>query len=110
MAIIVFDIAWNRSVRGQRLGVAPSFQGAIPLPSAAFTIIGVTRDTTGAALGNCVVKLFRTAGDVELATTVSDGSGNFSFIVGGGQYCYVVAYLPGAPDLAGTSVNLLQGV
>ena len=73
-------------------------------------IVGVTRDSSGAALGSCVVHLFRTVDDKLTEVQTSDGSGNFSFNVGGGELYYVVAYLPGSPDRAGTTVNTLQGV
>jgi hypothetical protein len=73
---------------------------------------GVTRDSTGAALGSCTVHLFLTQGDIETNETISDTSGNFSFNVGTGtgtKY-YIVAYLPGAPDRAGTSLNTLAPI
>lgn len=75
-------------------------------------LTGVTRDSAGAALGACTVHLFLTQGDLEVAEMVSDASGNFSFSVGTGtgtKY-YIVAYLPGSPDRAGTSLNTLTPV
>ena len=71
-------------------------------------IYGVTKDSAGAVLGNCVVDLFRTATDVLVESTVSDGSGNYSFLTAtpAAQH-YVVAYKAGAPDVAGTTVNTL---
>jgi hypothetical protein len=74
---------------------------------AAFRLTGVTRDSAGVPLGNCRVHLFNSA-DVEIAETVSDGSGNFSFTTdqNSGTY-YLVAYLAGSPDRAGTSANTL---
>ena len=41
-------------------------------------IVGVSRDATGAALGTCVVKVFQTTSDLLCASTVSDGSGNWT--------------------------------
>lgn len=76
------------------------------LPSA-FRLSGVTRDSVGAPLGNCRVHLFNSA-DVEIAETVSNGSGVFSFTTdkNSGTF-YLVAYLPGSPDRAGTTANTL---
>lgn len=54
--------------------------------------------------------LHRTLDDVKVEQTLSDGSGNFAFTVGLGETYYVVAYLPGSPDRAGTTVNTLLGV
>lgn len=73
-------------------------------------ISGVTKNSNGAALASCTVKLYRTSDDVEVKSTTSDGSGNYSFTVAdtSTQY-YVVAYKAGAPDVAGTSVNTLVG-
>ena len=75
-----------------------------------FTISGVTKDSSGNPLANCVVHLFRTGDDSAVAKTTSDGSGNYSFTLGdnAGNF-YVVAYLPGAPDVAGVTVNTLIG-
>lgn len=71
---------------------------------------GVTRDVNANPLGGCTVKLFRTSDNALMQTTVSDGSGNYSFQqVGIGSLYYVVAYLPGSPDVAGTTVRTLAG-
>ena len=84
--------------------------GANPyFPERNYLVSGVTRDSTGAALGGCTVKLFNAATDVLTQTTTSDGSGNYSFIVDKTQSWYVVSYKPGAPDVAGTTVNTLVG-
>lgn len=82
--------------------ISPRFR----LP-AAFRLTGTTRDSAGAPLGGCAVHLFNSA-DVEIAETVSDGGGAFSFLTdqNSGTY-YLVAYLPGSPDRAGTSANTL---
>ena len=71
-------------------------------------ISGVTKDSAGAALGSCTVHLFNTGTDVECAETVSDASGNYSFSVPGNSSAnYMVAYLAGSPDVAGTTVNTI---
>ena len=72
-------------------------------------ITGVTRDSSGVALGDCVVQLFRTSDDAIVTETVSDGSGNYAIFAQGTGPFYVVAYKAGAPDVAGTTVNTLQG-
>lgn len=74
-----------------------------------YLISGTTRDTNGAALGLCTVHLFRTSDDAELNVTTSDANGLFSFRVAQSVQCYLVAYLPGSPDVAGTSLNTLTG-
>lgn len=73
-----------------------------------FTLSGITRNATGTPLGSCVVHLIRTDSDTIQAITTSDGSGNFSFTVANnsGTY-YIVAYLTGSPDVAGTTKNNL---
>lgn len=74
-------------------------------------ISGVTRDSGGAALAACTVKLYRTFDDLLIYTTISDGSGNYTFDgVQQGFTYYVVAYLVGSPDTAGTTMNTLVGI
>lgn len=74
-----------------------------------FLITGITKDSAGAALGNCTVRLFNAATNTLEQTTVSDGSGNYSFVVNKTQLYFEVAYLTGAPDVAGTTVRTLAG-
>lgn len=82
-----------------------------PFATTSTFIRGVTRDSTAAALPNCTVKLFRTSDDSLADQSVSDGSGNYSLrcLPGGGTF-YVVAYLPGSPDVMGTGLKTLIGV
>ena len=68
-------------------------------------IIGVSRNATGAALGTCVVKVFRTADDVLVASTTSDGSGNWTAYPNQPGPYYFVEYKAGSPDVFGTSPN-----
>jgi hypothetical protein len=76
--------------------------------SGSFTLSGVTKDSTGAPLGNCMVRLFESATNTELGETTSDGSGAFTFSLGQNSgFFYLVAYKPGSPDVAGTTVNTL---
>lgn len=79
-------------------------------PERNYTISGVTKDSTGAALGSVTVRLFNTATNLLEQTTTSDASGNYNFVVDKTQRYYQVDYKAGAPDLAGTSVNTLAGV
>lgn len=72
-----------------------------------YTVSGVTKDSAGGVLPNCQVDLFLTASDMPLATTVSDGVGAFAFFNPGSGPFYMVAYLAGAPDVAGTTLNTL---
>lgn len=74
------------------------------------SLTGITRDYIGAVLASCVVLLFQTADNVFVGQTASDGSGNYSFTMSRGQGpFYAVAYKTGAPDVAGSTVNTLQG-
>lgn len=68
-------------------------------------IIGVSRDSTGVALGLCTVKVFRTTDDVLVASTVSDGSGNWTAYPNQEGPYYYVEYKAGSPDVFGTSPN-----
>lgn len=97
-----------------------------------FTLSGVSRDSTGAALGTCTVTVLETgriavdglthgqmpsAGnpvEVEadsespvVARQISDGSGNFSFSVPMNTAYQIMAYKAGSPDVAGITVNTL---
>ena len=74
-------------------------------------ISGISRDKDGAALGNCRVMIFRTALDPAVQAfvgeTTSDGSGNWSYTIMESGAFFLVEYLTGSPDRAGTSVNTI---
>jgi hypothetical protein len=73
-------------------------------------ISGITKNAAGAVLGGCAVHLLRTADDVEVDQVVSDaGDGTYSVGAPTDDTYYAVAYLPGSPDVAGTTVNTLTG-
>lgn len=72
-----------------------------------YVITGVTKDSTGAALGLVTVDLFDTANDIIRATTISDANGNYLVDAQINTTYYLVAYKAGAPDVAGTTVNTL---
>ena len=73
-----------------------------------FRLVGTTLNSSGARLGLCAVHLFQTGDDAEIAETVSDANGDYTFNIGtnAGNF-YVVAYKPGSPDVAGTTLNTL---
>lgn len=107
---------WNAAI--SRYGAAtpkPTYPSVVhqllPMPPTSFRITGTTKDSTGAALGNCVVDWFRTSDDVKLDTTTSDANGLFEFRTAGQppNAYYLVAYLAGTTDVAGTTVNTLVG-
>lgn len=69
-------------------------------------LTGVTRDSTGATLDNCIVTLNQ--GNIIKGQTTSDGAGNYTFLGCGSGPFFIVAYKAGSPDVAGTTVNTLQ--
>lgn len=75
-----------------------------------FALTGVTKDSTGAALGSCRVIAFesdRISSDLVEASireTISDGSGNYSIPARRIAY-QLTAYKPGSPDVAGITRN-----
>lgn len=74
-------------------------------------ITGVTKDSTGAALGGCTVTLFKTIDNQPSAITTSDANGVYSFSIdGNSQARFAVSYKAGSPDVAGTTVNTLVPV
>jgi len=75
-----------------------------------FTLTGITRDSTGAVLGNCDVIIFKTGDDVKVAQTISDGSGNYSVVLPTNSRHYVVSYKTGSPDVTGATLNTLTAV
>src|SRR4051812_45632287 len=83
--------------------------GAAPIFSFPYDIIGVTYDSTGLALPGCKVQIYRTGDDSYVSETTSDSSGNYAIPAWNMFTHYLVAYLPGSPDVAGTTVNTLTG-
>ena len=77
-----------------------------------WSLSGITKDSTGAVVGSCVVALYYTNTDLILSEQISDPTtGVFTFLIGpnAGSF-YLVAYKSGSPDIAGTSVNTLMPV
>jgi hypothetical protein len=70
---------------------------------------GVTRDAFGNRLGNCQVQLFNTATGTLVDTQTSDSQGNYNCGDPNNVTCFLVGYLSGSPDVAGTTVDTLTG-
>lgn len=71
-------------------------------------LTGVTRDSSGAPVGNCSLDLYLTGADMIAQQGASDSFGAFTFDNPGSGPFYIVAYKVGAPDIAGTTVNTLS--
>lgn len=96
--------------RGPQGPRGPTIFRSPPVSFGSLAIAGVTRNASGAVLPNCIVQLFRTSDDLLMGEQTSDGAGSYSFPVqNDAASYYVVAYLAGAPDVAGTTVNTLVG-
>jgi hypothetical protein len=94
------------------LDIGNHLMTAFAQSSARWTLTGVTRDSTGAALGSCRVVVSETAriavGQTPIVVeTISDGSGNYSVAVPLNTLYQVVAYKTGSPDVAGVSLQTL---
>ena len=88
----------------------PVTDGRIPqriMGALNMTLSGISRDSTGATLGNCRVLIFRTEDNSFILETTSDASGNWSVSLLKGGPFFLVEYKAGSPDVAGTSVNTL---
>lgn len=72
-------------------------------------IYGLTKTSAGVLLPGCTVDLFDTATDTKRDTCVSDASARYEVSAYLDGPFYIVAYLAGTPDVAGTTVNTLIG-
>jgi hypothetical protein len=72
-------------------------------------IVGQTLDQNGNALGFANVEAFLTSSNQPVGSVQSDGQGYFRLPTPWGTSVthYLVCYLSGSPDIAGTSVNTL---
>jgi hypothetical protein len=88
----------------------PAMRFGMPRACAAYTLIGIARDSTGAPLGNATIDLFYSTGDKQrYASTIADASGAYTFISGDNvSTFFVVAYLDGGTPVAGTTKNDLK--
>lgn len=91
-------------------GIPALMMGRMPLPATYLQLSGITKDSAGAVLANCTVRLFRTSDDKFIEQVVSDANGNYQFRSASlSEPYYLVAYKTGSPDVAGTTVNTLVG-
>ena len=83
-----------------------------------YTISGITKDSTGAVLGNCTIEVFeKIPGNANepkgrlVGMTTSDANGNYRVDVYSAVNAtfQVDAYKAGSPDVAGTTLNTLIG-
>lgn len=90
----------------------PTIPNPAETPGLSYKIQGITRDEVGTAVGGYTVYLFNvTSGaPILVQTTISDGSGLYSFTVDSGQSYWVVDYKAGTPDKTGATNNTLTGV
>jgi hypothetical protein len=72
-------------------------------------IRGTCVDESDVPVANAVVQVFRTSDDYYLGQDVSREDGTYiaPCDAAAGTQCYLVAYKPGSPDKAGTTVNTL---
>jgi hypothetical protein len=84
-----------------------------PTSAKSYVLSGETKDgSSGLVVGSVPVDIFRTADKQWVGSVVSDAvTGVYTFGVRDpvNQY-FCVGYLPGSPDLAGTTLNNLTGV
>jgi hypothetical protein len=103
---ILFKLASNKPAGSPQ----PWFPLSIPRPPTRLSISGITKDSSGVALGSCLVSLFRTSDNALIAQTTSDVNGNYQILIASSGAHYIVAYKAGSPDVAGTTVNTLVGL
>ena len=72
-----------------------------------YRIQGITEDSGGNPLGNCIVKLFRTLDDSKQDQCISDAAGNYILYTPFPDAHYCVMF--NGPSLAGATVQTLVG-
>lgn len=73
-------------------------------------IMGSCKDSGGSPVSGAVVQCFLTANDTLVSEVTSNTNGTYEApTVYPGAAHYLVAYRPGSPDIAGTTVNTLTG-
>jgi hypothetical protein len=72
-----------------------------------YYLTGYCKDTNNNPLGGAVVQAFVTSTDQYVAETVCDDRGFYQVPCQSTVAHYLVAYYPGSPDKAGSSVNTL---
>ncbi len=73
-------------------------------------ISGLTLNSSGVAVGGVTVRGFQQSNHEYIGSVVSAPDGSYSLPTPYSTAHYVVAYLAGSPDTAGTTVNNLTGV
>ena len=70
---------------------------------------GTCVDASDVPVANAIVQAYRTADDAYLGEVQANNDGTYGvgIEVAAGTPCYLVAYKPGSPDTAGTTVNTL---
>lgn len=89
------------------LGRAPVFKTV--QSTARFGVSGITKDSAGAVLPGVTVDLYSES-RVWLDRIVSGGDGVYAFPNVGVGSVFVVAYLEGAPEVAGTTIHNVSPV
>lgn len=117
MPVLLFPVVRRQTITSARqIGHPRLLRNNLPLPAVSISITGVSRDSAGAALGGCTVTLFKVSTQngfpvfTQQAVMVSDGSGNYSFVVGADGPYRVTFDLDGAPIRAGLTLKSLAGV
>ena len=84
--------------------------GETPIFEYPYSISGVTKDSTGAALGGVAVHQFDNSMDSLVSVVVSDANGNYITPASPTTTYYLVAYKAGSPDVTGATLNTLKGI
>jgi hypothetical protein len=107
----IVSAAVIRGIIQDRLLVEPSRVVRPPRVVGVVFLTGITRSCPNLApLAGVTVLAFRTSDNLLVGNAVSDGGGNYSIQVASGVAHYLVAYLPSAPDVFGTTRNDLFGI
>lgn len=119
MQPILFKLGGTRlNINGTGIrnsGVPPNLVGGrLMVVPATWTITGISRDSTGAALGGVTCTLFwvRENGTfMDMGSKVSDSEGRYAFTVLAPPDMFRVTFdLAGSPDRAGITLKTLTGV
>ena len=70
---------------------------------------GKTLNASGGTLAGVTVQLFNTATGQIVDTQVSGAAGDYKVTDPNNVACFLVGYLPGSPDVAGTTIDELTG-
>lgn len=73
-------------------------------------VIGQTVNGSGAPVSGATVMLFNTSTNLNVDVQTTDAGGNYQLSDPNATTNFVVAYLPGSPDVAGTTIDELTGI